>query len=83
MVLVRPTPPPVAVPSTQNGQNVVGCWACGGLGGQAGVMTGTQNATSGTKETAQHARENMESIMHFDGLETGSKWTTMYPVLRV
>ena len=38
-------------------------------------MTGTQNATSGTKETAQHPRENMGSIMHFDGLETGSKWT--------
>ena len=33
MVLVRPTPPPVAVPSTQNGQNVVGFWACGGLAG--------------------------------------------------
>ena len=44
-------------------------------GGSAGVMTGTQNTTSGTKKTAQHPRENIESIMHFGGLETGSKWT--------
>ena len=50
-------------------------------GGSAGVMTGTQNAISGTKETAQHPRDNMGSIMHFDGLEMGSKWTI--PVLRV
>ena len=68
--------PPVAVPSTQNRQNVVGHFGPAAvLRDSAGVMTGTQNATSGTKETAQHPRDNMGSIMHFDGLEMGSKST--------
>ena len=78
MVLVRPTPPPVAVPSTQNRQNVVGHFGPAAvlvLRDLAGVMTATQNATSGTKETAQHPRDNMGSIMHFDVLEMGSKST--------
>ena len=55
-------------------------------GDSAGVMTGTQNATSGTKEqtrnsykeTAQYPRENMGSIMHFDGLEMGSNGTNPF-----
>ena len=78
MVLVRPTPPPVAVPSTQNRQNVVGHFGPAAvLRDSAGVMTATQNATSGTKETAQHPkfRDNMGSIVDFDGLKMGSKST--------
>ena len=51
-------------------------------GGSAGVMTGTQNATSGTKQTARHPRDNMGSIMHFDGLEMGSEWTSRFEGVR-
>ena len=85
MVLVRPTPPPVDVPSTQNRQNVVGHFGPAAvLRDSAGVMTAAQNATSGTKETAQHPRDKMGSIMHCDGLEMyGVKIDYMYPVLRL
>ena len=49
MVLVRPTPPRVAVPSTQNGQNVVGFLACGGLAGAAdATRAAAHHPTTGT-----------------------------------
>ena len=45
------------------------------LRGLGGDHDGHPNATSGTKQTARHPRDNMGSIMHFDGLEMGSKST--------
>ena len=76
MVLVRPTPPPVAVPSTQNRQNVVGHFGPAAvLRDSAGVMTGTQNVTSGTIRTARHCRDSIGSIIYFGELEMASKLT--------
>ena len=81
MVLSRTGPPAVAVPSTQNRQNVVGHFgpAAVVLRDSAGVMTGTQNATSDTKEISQHPRDNMGSSVDLNGLEMGSKLTIPPP----
>ena len=73
MVLVRPTPPPVAVPSTQNRQNVVGHFGPAavlrGLGGgyDGRAPQTSQAAPYGRRDTAETAQDQSYTL-------AGLKW---------
>ena len=79
MVLVRPTPPPVAVPSTQNRQNVVGHFGPAavlrGLGGghDGHPKRHKRHHTDGATLQIQHTY--MYDQSYFGGLEMASKLT--------
>ena len=78
MVLVRPTPPPVAVPSTQNRQNVVGHFGPAavlrGLGGghDGHPKRHKRHHTDGATLQRQH---RINHVLYFGGLEMASKLT--------
>ena len=80
VALVRSNPPPVAVPSPQNGQK--NCRNFGPavqpaatLWQVCGVMPATPEAIKSTADAAGHAGENRNAFIGFDGLDMDSIMT--------